>query len=78
MKRQTKIIIRRVAEFIRTALFVLALIFGAIGIVSIDGSILFSAICFAIGAVCFGISYFLNELLWETAWSGDKKSPFDI
>ena len=77
MTRRTKIRIRKAVAFTRTLLLVLALLCVALTVCSVDSNnIMFPLVCFGIGTVCFGISYALDYLLFETAWSGDKPSPF--
>ena len=77
MTKKTKIRIRKTVGFVRTTLFVIALIFMVLVICSVDGpSILFPVICAGIAVVCFGISYLLDELLFQTAWSKDKQYTF--
>ena len=78
MTKQTKIKIRKAVTFIRTLFFILFGICLALTIATADGSsILFSVVCFVIGTVCFGISYYLDQLLVETHWKGDKPSLFN-
>lgn len=75
--RKTKIKIRKAVAFARNLLLAVFGICTLLGIMSVDGnSLLFPAICFIIGFVCFGISFILDQLLWQTAWKGDKPSPF--
>jgi 4-hydroxybenzoate polyprenyltransferase len=77
MTRRTKIRIRKTVEFMRTLFLILALLGIAFAVASADGySLKFPIVCALIGVVCFGISYALDCLLFETAWSGDKSSPF--
>lgn len=77
MTKQTKIKIRKAVAFARTLFLYLCILSIALTICSVDGpSFKFPIICTLIGIVCFGISYALDQLLFETAWSGDKPSPF--
>ena len=77
MKRETKIKIRRITERIRTGFLCLALITAAVGIAEIDGvKPVLTATHLGAGFIFFIISVLLDELLFQTAWSGDKKSPF--
>lgn len=65
---------KKLIAFTRTLFFVLAILCIAMTICSADGpNIIFPIICFIIGIICFGISYTLDKLLWQT---GDKKSLF--
>ena len=76
--KKTKIRIRKVVAFARTLFLLLCGVFFALVIATINSeSLVFTAICFGIGVICFGISYALDCLLFETAWSGDRKSPFN-
>lgn len=76
--RKTKIRIRKAFAFARTLFLVLCLICIALVVCSVDGeSLVFPIVCFIIGAACFGISYAIDQILWETAWSGDPESPFN-
>ena len=76
--RKTKIKIRKAIAFARNLFLVICGIGMLCTICSVDGpSILFPIISMVIAVVCFGISYLLDKLLWETAWSGDLKSPFN-
>lgn len=78
MTKKTKIKIRKGISFARGLFLVLFGICITLVVVSIDSeSLVFPLVCFGIGIVCFGISYALDWLLFETAWSGDKKSPFN-
>ena len=75
--KKTKIKIRKAVAFARTAFLMLFFLFVALAICSVDSeSLKFPIICSIIGVICFGISYILDHLLFETAWSGDKKSPY--
>ena len=77
MTRKTKIKIRKAVAFARNLFLALCGISILLTICSVDGpNILFPIICMAIAMVFFGISYLLDRLLWETAWKGDKPSPF--
>lgn len=77
MTKKTKIKIRKTIAFARTLFLYLSILSLALTICSADGpSLKFPIICTIIGIVCFGISYGLDQLLFETAWSGDKQSPF--
>lgn len=76
-KRETKIKIRKAITFARTLFLLICVSFIGMTIASVNGdSIAFPIICFGIAMVCFGISYGLDCLLFETAWSGDRPSPF--
>ena len=77
MTRHTKIRIRKTVAFMRTLFLFLALLGIAFIFVTADGySLKFPIVCGVIATVCFSISYALDYLLFETAWSGDKPSPF--
>ena len=67
----------KVIAFTRTLFLVFALFFFAMALCSLDSiPFTFPAICFGIGIIYFGIFYALDQLLWQTAWSGDEQSPF--
>jgi ABC-type uncharacterized transport system permease subunit len=77
LSKKTKIRIRKAIAFARTTFLVLFFICLGLAIGSIDSeSLIFPLMCFGIGLVCFLISYAFDILLFETAWSGDPKSPF--
>ena len=77
LSRKTKIRIRKAVAFARTLFLLLGAIFGAFAVVSLDGkSLIFILACLGIGIVCIFVSTLLDELLWQTAWSKDTKSPF--
>lgn len=62
-----KIRIRKAVAFTRTLFLVVFLFFVGLAVCSIDGeSFLFPAICFGVSVICFGISYALDRLLFET------------
>lgn len=78
LTRKTKKRIRWAIAFIRTLFLTLFGIFIAFAIGSIDSaSLIFPLGCFGISLVCFGISYALDRLLFETRWSGDSESLFN-
>lgn len=76
--RKTKIRIRKTVAFIRDSLVFLCLLFMGFAVCSFDGpNKWFPIICIAICVVCFVVARILDELLWQTAWKGDKPSPFN-
>jgi hypothetical protein len=67
--RKTKIRIRKAVAFVRTLCLILFFFFLGLAICSIDGpSLTFPIVNLCVGAVCFGISYALDHLLFETAY----------
>lgn len=77
LSRKTKIRIRKAVAFARTGFLVLAVISFAFAIGTVDNpKLIFFLISAGIGTVCAAISLLLDQLLFETAWSGDKKSPY--
>ncbi len=75
ISRKTKIRIRRIVAFIRTMSIYLCLLFIGLAIASADGpSIVLFLVFIGLSTLCFGIAAVLDELLWQTAWSGDKSA----
>lgn len=76
LNKKQKLIIRTVVSIMRTFFLVVALISFAIAIASIDGGFVTAIILIVCGIIEILISIGLDKLLFETAYSGDKKSPF--
>lgn len=67
MKKSTKIRIRKAVSFTRTLFLALALLGFALAICSVDGpNLIFPLVCVGVSALCFGISYVLDWLLFVT------------
>lgn len=76
LNKKQKLIIRTVVSIMRTFFLVVALISFAIAIASIDGGFVTAIILIICGIIEILVSIGLDRLLFETAYSGDKKSPF--
>ena len=76
LNKKQKLIIRMVVSTMRTFFLVVALISFAIAIASIDGGFVTAIILIICGIIEILVSIGLDKLLFETAYSGDKKSPF--
>lgn len=76
LNKKQKLIIRTVISIMRTFFLVVALISFAIAIASIDGGFVTAIILIICGIIEILVSIGLDKLLFETAYSGDKKSPF--
>lgn len=76
LNKKQKLIIRTIVSIMRTFFLVVALISFAIAIASIDGGFVTAIILIVCGIIEILISIGLDKLLFETAYSGDKKSPF--
>ena len=76
LNKKQKITLRKVIAIIRTFFLVVSLISFAIAIASIDGGFVTAIILIVCGIIEILISIGLDKLLFETAYSGDKKSPF--
>ena len=76
LNKKQKLIIRTVVSIMRTFFLVVALISFAIAIASIDGGFVTAIILIVCGIIEILVSIGLDKLLFETAYSGDKKSPF--
>lgn len=77
IKRKTKIKIRKALSKVRAFLLIVFGVCLFLTVCSVDGeSLIFPIVCFGIGVVCFGISYAIDWLLVETAWSGDSSSLY--
>lgn len=76
LNKKQKLIIRKVVSIMRTFFLVVALISFAIAIASIDGGFITAIILIVCGIIEILVSIGLDKLLFETAYSGDKKSPF--
>ena len=76
LNKKQKLIIRTVVSIMRTFFLVVALISFAIAIASIDGGFVTAIILIICGIIEILVSIGLDKLLFETAYSGDKKSPF--
>ena len=76
LNKKTKLTIRTVVSIMRTFFLVVALISFAIAIASIDGGFVTAIILIICGIIEILVSIGLDKLLFETAYSGDKKSPF--
>lgn len=76
LNKKQKLIIRTVVSIMRTFFLIVALISFAIAIASIDGGFVTAIILIVCGIIEILVSIGLDKLLFETAYSGDKKSPF--
>ena len=76
LNKKQKLIIRTVVSIMRTFFLVVALISFAIAIASIDGGFVTAIILIVCCIIEILVSILLDKLLFETAYSGDKKSPF--
>ena len=76
LNKKQKLTIRKVTAVMRTFFLVAALISFAIAIASIDGGFVTAIILIICGIIEILVSIGLDKLLFETAYSGDKKSPF--
>ena len=76
LNKKQKLIIRTIVSIMRTFFLVVALISFAIAIASIDGDFVTAIILIICGIIEILVSIGLDKLLFETAYSGDKKSPF--
>lgn len=76
LNKKQKLIIRTIVSIMRTFFLVVALISFAIAIASIDGGFVTAIILIICGIIEILVSIGLDKLLFETAYSGDKKSPF--
>ena len=76
LNKKQKITLRKVIAIIRTFFLIVALISFAIAIASIDGGFVTAIILIVCGIIEILVSIGLDKLLFETAYSGDKKSPF--
>ena len=76
LNKKQKITLRTVIAAIRNFFIVVALISFAIAIASIDGGFVTAIILIICGIIEILVSIGLDKLLFETAYSGDKKSPF--
>lgn len=76
LNKKQKLTIRKLISIMRTFFLVVALISFAIAIASIDGGFVTAIILIVCGIIEILVSIGLDKLLFETAYSGDKKSPF--
>lgn len=76
LNKKQKITLRKIIAIMRTFFLVTALISFAIAIASIDGGFVTAIILIICGIIEILVSIGLDKLLFETAYSGDKKSPF--
>lgn len=76
LNKKQKLIIRTIVAIMRTFFLVVGLISFAIAIASIDGGFVTAIILIICGIIEILVSIGLDKLLFETAYSGDKKSPF--
>jgi hypothetical protein len=79
LSRKTKIRIRRTVAFVRTLCAFLCIICLLLTAISADASN--SIWPFAFIGLCvlfFVVAALLDELLWQTAWSGDKPAPWQM
>lgn len=76
LNKKQKLIIRTIVSIMRTFFLVVALISFAIAIASIDGGFVTAIILIGCGIIEILVSIGLDKLLFETAYSGDKESPF--
>lgn len=76
LNKKQKLTIRKFISIMRTFFLVVALISFAIAIASIDGGFITAIILIVCGIIEILVSIELDRLLFETAYSGDKKSPF--
>lgn len=76
LNKKQKITLRKVISIMRTFFLIVALISFAIAIASIDGGFITAIILIVCGIIEILVSIGLDRLLFETAYSGDKKSPF--
>lgn len=76
LNKKQKITLRKVIAIMRTFFLVVALISFAIAIASIDGGFITAIILIVCGVIEILVSIGLDRLLFETAYSGDKRSPF--
>lgn len=76
LNKKQKLIVRTIVSTMRTFFLVVALISFAIAIASIDGGFVTAIILIICGIIEILVSIGLDRLLFETAYSGDKKSPF--
>lgn len=76
LNKKQKITLRTVVSAMRTFFLIVALISFAIAIASIDGGFVTAIILIICGIIEILVSIGLDRLLFETAYSGDKKSPF--
>lgn len=76
LNKKQKLTIRKFISIMRTFFLVVALISFAIAIASIDGGFITAIILIVCGIIEILVSIGLDRLLFETAYSGDKKSPF--
>lgn len=76
LNKKQKLTIRKLISIMRTFFLVVALISFAIAIASIDGGFVTAIILIVCGIIEILVSIGLDRLLFETAYSGDKKSPF--
>lgn len=76
LNKKQKLTIRKMIATMRTFFLVVALISFAIAIASIDGGFVTAIILIVCGVIEILVSIGLDRLLFETAYSGDKRSPF--
>ena len=76
LNKKQKLTIRKFISIMRTFFLVVALISFAIAIASIDGGFITAIILIVCGIIEILVSIGLDRLLFETAYTGDKKSPF--
>ena len=76
LNKKQKLTIRKFISIMRTFFLVVALISFATAIASIDGGFITAIILIVCGIIEILVSIGLDRLLFETAYSGDKKSPF--
>lgn len=74
LNKKQKITLRTVIAAIRNFFIVVAILTAGIGIVGVDGNFIVASIFVICGIIEFLVAVGLDKLLFETAYSGDKKN----
>lgn len=74
LNKKQKITLRTVIAAIRNFFIVVAIVTGGIGIVGVDGNFIVASILVICGIIESLVAVGFDKLLFETAYSGDKKN----